>query len=90
MLSHLAELARLELSEKESEKFLGDLGKILDHFKELENLDTKNIVPMTGGTMLKNIFREDGSASPFENPNKIVEAFPEKEGRYNKIPPVFN
>ena len=88
-LEHLADLARLELSEKETDKFLGDLTKILDHFKELEILATKNVAPMTGGTQLKNVFREDGDVAPFEKSDKIIEAFPEKEGRYNKIPPVF-
>lgn len=87
-LGHLAALARIELDPKEEEKLLKDLGRILEHFKELEGLDTSNIPPMAGGTTLKNIFREDGER---ENTNKGdgVEQFPEHERRYLKIPPVF-
>src|SRR3972149_3584350 len=62
-LEHLADLARIELSESETDKFLKDLGNILNYFKELESLDTKDVAPMTGGTALKNVMRED---MPFE------------------------
>lgn len=90
-LEHLADLARLELSEKESEKFLGDLEKILEHFKELQEVKTENVTPMTGGTELKNVLREDEApAKPsFPDAGKIVEVFPEHEKGYLKTPPVF-
>jgi len=87
-LEHLAKLSRLSLDPKEEEKLIKDLGSILDHFKELESLDTANVIPMTGGTDLKNVFREDAER---ENTNRGagVEAFPEKENGFLKIPPVF-
>ncbi len=89
-LEHLAELARLELSEKESEKFLTDLQKILDHFQELQAVNTDNVPPMTGGTNLKNVLREDEDRpSGFEHTHKIVEQFPEIEKGYLRTPPVF-
>jgi len=87
-LEHLAKLARIELDPKEEEKLLKDLGNILDHFKELQGLDTKNVPPMTGGTDLKNVFRGDDER---ENTNRGAgtEAFPEKKNGFLKIPPVF-
>lgn len=88
-LEHLADLARLELVEVEKEKFQKDLGNILNYFDELNGLDTAKVVPMTGGTQLKNVFREDGDAAPFGEPNKLIAAFPESEHRRLKIPPVF-
>lgn len=88
-LRHLADLARLELSEKEEEKFTGDLEKILRHFAELQALDTQNVMPMTGGTELKNIFREDGETSSSLPTDPVVEAFPEKAGHLLKVPPIF-
>ncbi len=89
-LLHLAELARLNLEAKETAKLLGDLKKILDHFKELEKVDTTNVVPMTGGTALVNAWREDESrVQTYKETEKIVESFPEKEGRQNKVPGVF-
>jgi aspartyl-tRNA(Asn)/glutamyl-tRNA(Gln) amidotransferase subunit C len=91
-LDHLAALARIELDPKEEEKLLKDLGNILDHFKELQALDTANVPPMTGGTDLVNVFREDlVENGGRENTNRGagVDAFPESKDGYNKVPPVF-
>lgn len=87
-LERLATLARIELDPKEEEKLLKDLGAILDHFKELQELDTTNVKPMTGGTDLVSVLREDDER---ENTNRGagVEAFPETKNGYLKIPPVF-
>lgn len=88
-LEHLAALARIELHEREEEKLLKDLEKILAHFEELKELDTENVVPMAGGTELKSVVREDGGTAQSLPADAAVDAFPEKEGRYLKIPPVF-
>lgn len=87
-LEHLAKLARIELDPGEEEKLLADLGNILDHFKELQALDTSNVAPMTGGTDLTNVLRADDER---ENTNRGagVDAFPESKNGYLKVPPVF-
>lgn len=62
-LEHLAELARIELDKKNKEKLLKDLRKILEYFEELNEIDTAEVEPMTGGNIfLENVFREDDSA----------------------------
>ncbi|MDP3014944.1 MAG: Asp-tRNA(Asn)/Glu-tRNA(Gln) amidotransferase subunit GatC [bacterium] len=89
-LEHLVELSRIELDKKSEEKLLGDLQKILGHFEELEGVDTENVEPIAGGTELKNVFREDESNVSCQMSNvKIVEAFPEKENGFLKVPPIF-
>lgn len=90
-LEHLADLARLELSENESEKFLADLQKILNHFKELQEANTENVQPMTGGTVQKNVTREDEifAEDHYADAGKIIGQFPEHEKGYLKVPPVF-
>lgn len=89
-IEHLAELSRLELSEKEKEKFLADLTGILNHFKELEAVDVSGVTAMTGGTNLQNITRVDEPLpETFDNQKGIIAGFPEEERGYNKIPPVF-
>ena len=84
-----ARLARLKLTAKESKKLEKDLADILDHFKELEQVDTKNVKPMTGGTSLKNIFREDEKPSGHKVEGGDSQ-FPEQKGGYLKTPKVFN
>ena len=88
VLEHLAELARIELSEEEKEKLSSDLVKILGHFEELQKLDLSSVEPMAGGTMNRNEFREDDERESTER-GSGVEAFPEKQGGFLKIPPVF-
>ena len=83
----MAKLARLDLTPDEEEKLLSDLSKILGHFEDLHKLDTANVEPMTGGTHLKNIFREDEARET--NRGAGVEAFPESRDGFLKIPPVF-
>ncbi|MBI4991772.1 MAG: Asp-tRNA(Asn)/Glu-tRNA(Gln) amidotransferase subunit GatC [Candidatus Harrisonbacteria bacterium] len=87
-LEHLAALARLDLKKGEEEKLLRDLGSILNHFQELQSLDTNGVEPMTGGTELKNVFRED-VAGQTDDTGKGPEQFPDKKDGYLKVPPVF-
>ena len=87
-LRHLAELARIKLEPKEEDALMKDLDGILGHFEELQAIDTASTPPMTGGTDLVNVFRDDAER---ENTNRGAgkEAFPETENGYLKIPPVF-
>lgn len=86
-LEYLAELGRLELAESEKPKLLKDLQGILNHFQELEKLNTDGIEPMSGGAFQQNIFRTDETKE--QKNEKLVESFPEKENDFLKIPPVF-
>jgi len=58
-VERLAGLSRLELTSKEAELLTKDLEKILAHFEELKEVETDGVLPLTGGTSLKNIVRED-------------------------------
>lgn len=87
-LEYLAKLGRIELTDAEEKKLLKDLQDIINYFQELQKIDTANIEPMTGGTLQKNIVREDKKEKKKE-PGKLVESFPEKENDFLKVPPVF-
>lgn len=88
-LKHLIELARLEIDEKKQDKLLKDLKSIIDYFKELQKIDTRDAQPMTGGTDLKNVFREDNER---ENSFRGLgyEAFPKSQNDYLEIPAIFS
>lgn len=89
ILGNLEELARLKLKAEEKEKMLKDLEKILEHFGELKELDTKGILPMVGGTFSKNVFREDKIDKNHLSRESAVKQFPETQGGFLKVPPVF-
>ncbi len=87
-LEYLAGLGRIETKEKDEDKLVKDLKEILGYFKQLKEVDTENIEPLAGGTIEKNIFRED-EAKSYQKNQKLTEQFPEEENGFLKIPPVF-
>lgn len=88
-VKHLAELARLKMPAEQEEKMARDLEGILSHFQELAALDTNQVQPVSGGTELTNILRED---EVVENSNReiLINSFPKEKDGYNSVPPVFN
>ena len=87
-LKHLSELARIKISSEEEPKLLKDFKGILNCFEELKELNVSNIAPMTGGTDLKNIVRED-EFNEINDLGKGKEAFPETQDNYLKVPPIL-
>ena len=59
LLEHVAEVARLHLSEDEIEKFLPQLKEALEFFSKLNEINTNNIKPSFQPVELKNVMRED-------------------------------
>jgi len=73
-------LARLELNPDEEEKLLADLGNILEHFKELQELDTTNVAPMTAAPTSRICFAKIPNAktptaarAPRRSPNQKMD-----------------
>lgn len=87
-VEYLAKLVRIDLTEAEKKKFSKDLDKILAHFKELQEVDTEKVRPMTGGTSLENVARED-DPSKWNETGKGVKSFPENKGGYLRVPKMF-
>lgn len=63
-VEHVALLARLRLSEEERERFTTQLNSILEHFEQLQQLDTEGVPPMSHAVAMSNVFREDEPAEP--------------------------
>jgi aspartyl-tRNA(Asn)/glutamyl-tRNA(Gln) amidotransferase subunit C len=94
LLDYLAHLARIELTDDESKRFIKDLNAIFNHFKELEVVDVSGIDPMIGGVGLKNIFRTDavslsGKAETVDEEGHIIGAFPEIHEGHLKVPKIL-
>ncbi|MFA5098755.1 MAG: Asp-tRNA(Asn)/Glu-tRNA(Gln) amidotransferase subunit GatC [Candidatus Paceibacterota bacterium] len=88
-LEYLAELSRIELDKKHEEKMLEDLQNILGHFDELKEVDTEGVEPLAGGTVETNVFRNDDGFNNQPPASDLIDAFPDKEGDFLKVPPVF-
>lgn len=58
-VAHVAKLAKLELTQKEVEKFQKQLSKVIDHISQLSEIDTVKVNPTSQTTGLTNVFRSD-------------------------------
>ena len=58
-VEHVANLARLNLSEEELARMTGQLDTILSYVDKLDELDTKGVAPTTHAFSIQNAFRED-------------------------------
>jgi len=83
-----AELARLEFSEKELEKFTDQLGGILDHIEDLNELDTEGIEPTSHVLELSTPLREDRVEQLFTVEEALANA-PETNDNFFVVPKVI-
>jgi aspartyl-tRNA(Asn)/glutamyl-tRNA(Gln) amidotransferase subunit C len=86
-VEHIAELAKIELTESEKELFRDQLGRILEYFRKIDELDLEDVEPTTHVLDVSNVFRDD---EPRESlpPGEVLRNASEKEGRYFKAPRV--
>jgi aspartyl-tRNA(Asn)/glutamyl-tRNA(Gln) amidotransferase subunit C len=89
-LKHLAELAKIDLSEEELEKFLEDLNNILNYVDEIKDLNLDQFEPMIGGVVQKLELREDEvEIENDETKTLIIDQFPDKKENYLKISKII-
>ncbi len=58
-IQHIADLARLDLSEGELEKYGSQLSGVLDYIDQLQEVDTADLEPTSQVTGLENVYRND-------------------------------
>lgn len=83
---HLAELARIELSNKEIATLRIQVNEILGYFRKIDEVDTNNISPTYHIQDIVNVFREDIPKKP--EPDVLLENVPRKKDRYIKAPRI--
>ncbi len=90
LFKNLKDLARLEIPSTQEEKIFNDLEKIIDYFNELQKVNTDGVVPMAGGTFLRNVFDEDKRNKDLKVLNDdLKNQFPEEKDDFLKVPYVF-
>jgi aspartyl-tRNA(Asn)/glutamyl-tRNA(Gln) amidotransferase subunit C len=90
IVENVAILSRLELDEKESALYSGQLASILSYIGKLNEVDTKD-VPPTSHVLpnLKNVFRKDVLKDSLDVDDALSNA-PQKEGDLFKVPQVID
>lgn len=88
-VEHIAQLARLHLTEEEKERYREQLSNILDHISKLQELDTSNVQPMSSVVVEQSRLREDkpGPGMPRED---LLSNAPDVADDQFRVPPVLD
>lgn len=84
----IANLARLDLSPAEIEKYTTQLSAILDYVQKLNELPIEGIEPTAHAVLVPTPFRAD-EVVPDQSQEKSLENAPEREGDFFKVPRVI-
>lgn len=88
-VEHVANLARLELKEKDKEKFTEQLSDILTYVEKLNELDTKNTEPTSHVVSIENVFKDDITGDSISL-DEALNNSPEKEHHHFKVPKIID
>ena len=89
-VKHVAELARLELSEAEVQKFQQELSSILDYIAQLQEVNTEGVSPTFQTTGLKDVLRQDVADEECElSSDDVLANAPDTQDGCIKVKPVF-
>jgi len=88
-VEYVALLARLEVTDKETEKFTAQLNDILGYIDKLNEIDTTGVEPMTHAIAVTNAFREDKIVDSIGTEKSLANA-PDARGEFFRVPKVID
>ena len=88
-VEYVARLARLEVTNKETEKFTAQLNDILGYIDKLNEIDTTGVEPMTHAIAVTNAFREDKIVDSIGTEKSLSNA-PDGRGEFFRVPKVID
>lgn len=86
---HVANLARLEISEEETESFREQLDRMITFAEQLNELDTDGVEPTSHVLDMKNVMREDAAKHGLPQ-SDVVKNAPDHQGGFIKVPSIMN
>lgn len=87
-VNYVADLARLQLSEEETESLANDMNQILDYMTTLEELDTSDVKPLEHVIDLEYRLRDDKAKEPLSHEDALKNA-PDADTDYFRVPRVI-
>ena len=88
-VQHIAELARLALSDEELALYQEQLSAILEHFEQLQELDTDAIPPTATVLPLRSVMRDDEPRPPFSREDILANAPATEDGCF-EVPAILD
>lgn len=86
---HVAQLARLRLSDDEVKQFTSQLGAILGYVEQLNELNTSDVPPTAHAGAAANVFREDVVGESW-SPEQALANAPDKHETFFRVPKVLD
>ena len=87
-IEHLAQLARLSVSDNERTLFANQIDSILRYMDKLNELDTENVEPTSHVISLSNVVREDLPKDSLEREDALMNA-PERTDKFYRVPKII-
>jgi aspartyl-tRNA(Asn)/glutamyl-tRNA(Gln) amidotransferase subunit C len=88
-VAHIAELARLDLTEEEITRYGQQLSAILEYFARLQELDTSDIPPTSSTLSLTGVLRSDEPGDGLSRVDLLRNA-PDVEAEQFRVPPILD
>lgn len=88
-IEHIANLARLELSDEEKKRYKKQLSSILGHIEKLKALDTENVQAMNAVITDRSRLRKDVPGDCLSQEELLSNAPATEENQF-KVPPVLD
>jgi len=86
-VEHIAELARLHLSDDEKKTYADQLNSILAHMETLGKIDTSKVEPLSHVLEAVNVMREDRE-TPSLPAEKVLGNAPDRTEKFFRVPRV--
>ena len=86
-VEHVAKLARLELSDSETEMFSKQLGDILKYVEQMNEIDTTGVEPMPHPNEVYNVMRED-EVKYEQTKEELMKNAPYEENGFFRVPKI--
>ena len=87
-VAHVADLARLQLTEAELDLFTGQLAEILDHAADVASLDLTGVAPTAHAMAVTNVLRPDVVA-PGVDRDELLGQAPSVEDHRFRVPRIL-
>jgi len=87
-VEHIAQLARLELTGEEKERYRQQLSAILEYAARLQAIDTSHIPPTSSVLPPRSVLRPD-AAAPGLSVDDLLRNAPRPEQQQFRVPPVM-
>ncbi len=86
-VKHVAKLARLELTEEETNRYSKQLGDILKYVEQMNEIDTTGIEPMPHAIPVFNVMRED-IVKYDSTKDEMLQNAPYEEDGFFRVPKI--